>query len=87
VRHSFHRVRQSRFHTLDGYKPALDRFDAYLESTNPDLEKEKIERIITLLFGKRPAITDLGIAFSETTDLPEPAETQASTPTQRPGGA
>jgi len=44
------------------YKPALDRIDAYLERTNPELEDEKVRQAMLLVFGERPEVTDYGIS-------------------------
>jgi hypothetical protein len=71
MRRSFSRTPGSRLASLYGYKPALERLDAFLERTNPDFEDAKIKKVCLLLFGERPSITD----FSDPPggpDLPEP---------------
>jgi hypothetical protein len=44
------------------YKSALDRIDAFLEATNPDLEDEKVEQAMILLFGEPPDVRDYGLS-------------------------
>jgi hypothetical protein len=50
---SFNRPR-SRTANLHGLKLALDRIDAHLEKSYPELEQAKIEKVMLLLFGPKP---------------------------------
>jgi hypothetical protein len=51
------------------YKPAMDRIDAHLVRSNPEVEGERLKEIILLLFGERPQETDFGLG-------PEPRPTE-----------
>jgi hypothetical protein len=53
--------RRSRFvrcHLIGGYFPALERIDTTLQIVFPELERAKIKRAMSLLFGEQPEITD-----------------------------
>jgi hypothetical protein len=54
MRHSIHRQASARAARLAPYQPLLDRIDAFLERANPEIEREKIEAAILMLFGPRP---------------------------------
>jgi hypothetical protein len=56
--HPSRRGKYSRSRRISGYLQSLERIDAFLEKANPELEREKINRAIVLLFGERPDITD-----------------------------
>jgi hypothetical protein len=45
---------RSRAANLHGFKLALDRIDAHLEKSFPELEQAKIEKVMLLLFGSQP---------------------------------
>ncbi len=48
---------RTRSRYLDSLRPALARIEDHLERTQPDLEAEKIKKVITILFGERPSNT------------------------------
>jgi len=52
-----HSTPKPRSRYFKHYQPALDRITAHLDRTHPNLENEKIERVIELLFGPRPTNT------------------------------
>jgi hypothetical protein len=51
-----------RSRNISNYRPALERIGVFLEEAYPDLEGAKIERVIELLFGPHPEITDFSFS-------------------------
>ena len=74
MRHSILRRPRSAAH-LARYNKALDRIDDYLERTYPEVEEEKIKKVMVLLFGEEPENT----TFQPT---PAPDEETDFNPTQ-----
>jgi len=56
MRHSILRRPRSAAR-LARYNKALDRIDDHLERTYPEVEEEKIKKVILLLFGEEPENT------------------------------
>jgi len=54
MRHHSRRARFTRCRLINGYFPALERIDAFLEEENPELEEAKLKRAMILLFGEDP---------------------------------
>ena len=68
MRYQSRRARFTRCRLIHGYFPVLERIDVLLEEENPEIEREKVNRAIVLLFGERPDITDFRDAFPATSD-------------------
>jgi hypothetical protein len=54
MNHSISPRPRSRSSSLHGYRPALERIDARLHRLYPDVESEKIKKVMQILFGDEP---------------------------------